>query len=219
MRNLLYAATAITALALAVPANATLVLTFGQNGSGNTITGTASGGTSTTISATDVSVDVTQILGGSPSTPDFLTLNAVSDGAAFPVGLGVGQHFDGTFSIRTATGGGGTNLLSGAFTDLLLGTGPAATITVGAPPDLAAFTRDVIALGQLGPPVAVAFSFANVTPPIGWTARRWRRSPRPCRAPSARNRSRHPSRVRLLWLVLVYSASAWSPAVAGISGG
>ena len=167
MRNLLLAATAVTALAFAVPAHATLVLTFGQNGSGNTITGTASGGTSTTISATDVSVDVTQILGGSPSSPDFLTLNAVSDGAAFPVGLGVAQHFDGTFSIRTATGGGGTNLLSGAFTDLLLGTGPAATITVGAPPDLAAFTSDVIALGQLGPPVAVSFSFANVTPPVG----------------------------------------------------
>lgn len=166
MRNILLAATAITALALASPANATLVLTFGQNGSGNTITGTASGGTSTTISATDVSVDVTQILGGSPSSPDFLTLNAVSDGAAFAVGSGVAQHFDGTFSIRTAAGGGGTNLLSGAFTDLLLGTGPAATITVGAPPDLAAFTSDVIALGELGPPVAVAFSFANVTPPV-----------------------------------------------------
>jgi hypothetical protein len=166
MRKLLLAATAVTALAFALPAHATLVLTFGQNGSGNTITGTATGGTSTTITGTDVSVSVTQILGGSPSVTDFLTLNAVSDGAAFMVGSSVLQHFDGTFSIRTAAGGGGTNLLSGAFTDLLLGTGPAATITVGAPPDLAAFTSDVVPLDQLGPPVAVAFSFANVTPPI-----------------------------------------------------
>jgi hypothetical protein len=168
MRKLLLAATAVTALAFALPANAALVLTFGQNGSGNTITGTATGGTSTTITGTDVSVDVTQILGGSPSTPDFLTLNAISDGAAFLVGtVNVAQHFDGTFSIRTAAGGGGTNLLSGAFTDLLLGTGPSATITVGAPPDLASFTSDVIDLGSLGPPVAVSFSFANVTPPVG----------------------------------------------------
>ena len=167
MRNILLTATAVTALAFALPANATLVLTFGQNAQTNTITGTASGGTSTTITGTDISVDVTQILGGSPSAFDFLTLNAVSDGAAFAVGNGVAQHYNGTFSIRTAAGGGGSNLLSGAFTDLLLGTGPAATITVGAPPDLAAFTSDVVPLDQLGPPVAVAFSFANVTPPIG----------------------------------------------------
>jgi hypothetical protein len=167
MRKAFIAATVAATFLTPIAANAALVLTFGQNGNTNTITGTASGGTSTTISGTDVSVNVTQILGGSPSVTDFLTLNAVSDGAAFPVGVNVAQHFDGTFSIRTAAGGGGTNLLSGAFTDLLLGTGPSATITVGAPPDLAAFTSDVVPLDLLGPPVAVSFSFANVTPPVG----------------------------------------------------
>ena len=60
MRNLLYAATATTLLALTPAANADVILTFGQTGGANTITGTASA-TGTTWGGTNIPVNITQI--------------------------------------------------------------------------------------------------------------------------------------------------------------
>lgn len=164
LKTLLLAA---TALVLAVPAQATTILTFGQTSTANTLTATVNtGDTQTTITGTNVLVDVTQILGGAASSGDFLDLTATSVGPATPVGTSDMQHFDGSFSITTGPGGSGTNLLSGTFTDLLLGTGASAVLSVGAPPDTGNLTSSVIPLTDLGLPVSVSLALANVIPPV-----------------------------------------------------
>ena len=112
-------------------------------------------------------VDVTQILGGAPSSGDFLDLTATSVGAASTIGASSFQHFDGSFSITSGPSGTGTNLLSGTFTDLLLGTGASAVLSVGAPPDTGSLTSAVIPIADLALPVSISLAFANVIPPVG----------------------------------------------------
>ena len=58
--------------------------------------------------------------------------------------------------------GGGTNLLSGTFTDLAFGAGQGGALASGAPPDTITFTSSVIT--DLLPPSAIGLAFANVTP-------------------------------------------------------
>ena len=156
MRTLLLAS---AALLVAAPAWADTILTFGQTPSTDTITATASGGTQTTITAANEPVDITQILGGTPTSAN-LSLNLHSTDAATPLGAGATQHFAGSFSIV----GAGVNYLSGSFTDIVLGTGTSAVLSASAPPDTITFTSDVIK--QLASPSAVSLSFANVEPGI-----------------------------------------------------
>jgi hypothetical protein len=157
--------TAIAALALlAAPAQADVILTFGQIGATNTVTATANAaGTSTTITAIDAPVSVTQILGGVPSTAD-LDMSLTSTSAVTPLGSGGFQHYAGSFSLTSGPGGTGTNFLSGNFTDLVLGIGSSAVLSASAPPDTISFTSDVIT--ALGLPAAISLSFANVSPVI-----------------------------------------------------
>ena len=153
---------AATAVCLALPAEATTILTFGQSASAQAVTATANGaGTSTTITSTNTPIGVTQIEGGS-ATPAFLDLDLTSTGAATPLGGGGSQHFGGTFSITSAAGDTGTNFLSGTFSDIVLGVGPGGALAAGSPPDLISFTSDVIA--DLSPPSAIALGFANLSP-------------------------------------------------------
>jgi len=152
------AAAAVLAAATPVPALADVILTFGQTDPGNTVTAVANaGGTSTTITATDVPVDVTQII-GLPATTALFDLNITSIDTAQPLGGGGFQHYAGSFSILDGT----TNLLSGTFSDILLGSGTSGVLASGAPPDTIDFTSDVITV--LGLPRSIAFSFANLTP-------------------------------------------------------
>ena len=84
MKNALLATAALVAtIALAVPANAAVILSFGQT-SGTPITATENGAqTSTTLSATDASISITQIQNGVPVAA-FFDLSATSVGAAQP---------------------------------------------------------------------------------------------------------------------------------------
>jgi hypothetical protein len=148
----------------ATPAYAEVILTFGQIGDVNTITATANGaGTATTLSATDVSVNVTQILGGVPGTADF-SINITSTDAVTPLGTGGFQHYAGSFGIFSGPGGTGTDFLSGTFNDLVLGVGGSAVLSASAPPDTISFSSDVIPALDL--PRAISLSFANVSPAI-----------------------------------------------------
>ena len=160
MKLALLAATAI-GIAAAAPASAAVILTFGQT-AGTPIDAVANAaGTSTTITATNAPVSITELLGGAPS-PAFFDLNIASVDAATPIGGGGSQHYSGSFSITSAAGDSGTNFLSGTFSDIVLGVGPSGVLAAGAPPDTIGLTSDVIKL--LAPPSAIALSFAGLTP-------------------------------------------------------
>jgi hypothetical protein len=147
-------------------ANAAVILTFGQTNQGNTVTGTNIGGASTTITATNVPVDITQIIAGATG-PAFFTLNATSTNAATLVAGNVVQNFMGTFSITN----GATNFLSGSFQDAVFGAngGPTLTLSASQPPDSVSFNSNVIPVGLLGLARGISLSFANVTPLVGIT--------------------------------------------------
>jgi hypothetical protein len=169
MRKLLYAATALVAVAVAavpVAANAATILTFGQSSGGNTITGTASA-IGTTFSGTDIGVTITQIAAATV-TPfaAFLDISATSiSGATTLAGL-VGQHFTGTFSFNSLANNTGTNYLSGTFNDGALTSIGSTAIGVFA--DEAFFTSSVIS--TLGLPRSVSFGLTNVIPAVSLTA-------------------------------------------------
>ena len=150
-------------------ANAAVILTFGQVGDTNTITGTNNGAGSTTIATTDTTISISQILAAGIVTPvdAFLTLSATSDGAATDLGGGaVTQEFNGSFSIWSGAGQTGTNYLSGTFTDAVFGAGASLTLSAGEPPDSISFSSDVIAPADLDLARGIALSFANVTPGV-----------------------------------------------------
>ena len=154
-------------LGVAMPAQADVIITFGQTAGANTITGTA-GPAGTTWSGTDVAVSVTQIAPNGPATPfnAFLDVSAVSIGGANTVGPFITQEFNGTFSICSTAVGCGVNYLSGTFADGALTADGAIQIVVAAPD--VTFTSDVIL--ALGDPNALGFSLTNVTPPVSLVA-------------------------------------------------
>jgi hypothetical protein len=159
-------------LAMASPASADVILTFGQTSSGNTITGTNSGGSSTTISGTDVPITITQIdpaSGVSSNTSAFFSLSATSSGSATVLFGQTIQEFSGSFTITSTTGGGGTNYLSGTFTDAVFGSGNALTLSASEPGQLVSFSSSVIPSGDLISPQALSLSFANVLPAVSIT--------------------------------------------------
>jgi len=160
MKRLLF----IAALLLgAAPAHAEVILTFGQSGGGNTITGTASA-TGTAWGGTDIPVTVTQISPNGPATPfnAFLDVSALSTGGASIVGPFIVQNFAGSFSINGLADNTGINYLSGTFNDGALTAEDAVQIVIVAPE--VNFASDLIL--ALGPPDALGFSFTNVTPPV-----------------------------------------------------
>ena len=165
MRNLLYAATALVAVA-AIPAaaNATTILSFGQALGGDPITATANAVTGvTTIDTVNAQVTVTSIIGNPLLiTPQLLTLHATSVGPATLVGGKVNQAFSGTFSILA----GPQNILSGTFTDSVFGSGTALTLSASnsTPGEVVDFTSNVIPLNLLGSPDGISLSFADVNP-------------------------------------------------------
>ncbi len=152
-----------------MPAGAATILTFGQSVNGtDPITGTNSGGISTTITGVDIPVTITQfILGGTPFS-GFLDLTATSMGAAINVAGTIIQAFTGTFSITSMSGGGGTNFLSGTFTDAVFGLagGASLTLSVAQPPTTVSFTSSVIPVGDLGLARGMSLSFADVVPGV-----------------------------------------------------
>ena len=162
MKNALLATiAAVATIALAVPASAAVILSFGQT-SGTPITATENAAQdATTLSATDASISITQIQNGVPVAA-FFDLSASSVGAAQPILGGSAQKFSGTFEITSGLGGTGTNFLSGVFSDVSFGSGPGGALAVGAPPDSLTLTSDVIT--DLANPAAVGLAFAGIVP-------------------------------------------------------
>jgi hypothetical protein len=168
MRKLLLA-TAVGAgvLFAAATSQAALILTFGQIGSGPTVTATDNG-VSTTISA-DAESNITQIFGATPpSQPVFFDLLANSFGPAFTVpGTSfVTQHYTGTFCITAVDNCVGTNYLSGSFTDSVFGAGNSLTLSVSQPPDTLNLTSDVIASDILATNTGMSLAFVGVSPQV-----------------------------------------------------
>ena len=140
MKRILGTSLMVMALALvaAPKAEAAVILVFGQNGDGNTITGTANGtNTATTIGGTNIAVTITQLENGVDNTTAFFTLSANSISTA--TGAVVAQQdYSGTFCITSLAGCGGVNYLSGSFTDVTFGliTGGGLTMVSAQPPTL-----------------------------------------------------------------------------------
>src|SRR5690349_4247043 len=157
----------------AATASATTILTFGQVGNDSPISATNNGLGSTTITGTDVAVTITQI-DAAVLTPisAFLNLSATSIGAASLNSGNVVQPYSGTFSITSGAGGTGTNYLSGTFSDSVFGAqgGSSLVLSVANPPESVTFTSGVIAATELGLPLGMSLSFANVNPAVGITA-------------------------------------------------
>jgi PEP-CTERM motif-containing protein len=152
-------------VALAMPVHAATILTFGQTAAADNITGTANAaGTSTTITGTNISVDITQI--DAPvlvPAVALLDISATSVGAATIVAGHVTQAFDGTFSIVS----GPKNYLSGSFTDAVFGIGDSLSLSAANPPELVSFSSNVIAADLLGAPDGLSLSFIDVSPSVG----------------------------------------------------
>ncbi|HEY2615953.1 MAG TPA: PEP-CTERM sorting domain-containing protein [Acetobacteraceae bacterium] len=157
-RLLLTSAMIATTVSLA---HAAPIITFGSTSSGNNVTATASGATTTITSS--VSTDITQIISG-PAAPftATLTLDATSTNAAMAVGSQILQDYTGTFSLTN----GATNYLSGTFTDALFGSGTGLTLTASSatPGETVSFTSNVIPAADLAAPQAISFAFSNVSP-------------------------------------------------------
>jgi len=162
-RLLALASAGLMAVAFAQPSAADTILVFGQSTIGNTITATNPTATSTVISGTNVPVTITAI--NAPlATPlsALFTLNANSISPATVVGTDLTQRFQGSFSLTQ----GGTNYLSGTFSDAVFGAGTGLTLTASSatPGESVTFTSNVITL--LGAPQSISLALTNVTPPI-----------------------------------------------------
>jgi hypothetical protein len=168
MRRLtLAAALAAGTVLTATASQATVILTFGQTGAGNTTTATANGaGTSTTITNVNTPINITQI--DAPAVipiSAFYSFTATSTGAAGTAPV-PNQHFSGSFTITSLAGGAGTNYLSGSFTDIVLANDTSAILSASQPPNTVSFTSSVIPAADLGLARAISLSFSNVSPGV-----------------------------------------------------
>jgi len=148
-------------------AQAVPILTFGQVGEANVVTGTRAVNT-TSINATNAVVQITQIddAGTLPGFNAFLTFDFDSTSPVVLIPAAppfITQHYSGTFCITSLAGCAGINYLSGSLVDIALGRNAAFTLTASTPPagDVI-FTSDVI--DHLDLDRGAGFGFANVTP-------------------------------------------------------
>ena len=174
MRKLLCASAAFVSLVFTGygthSATAALVSTFAQNSTSNTVTATNNGGgTATNISVSGASTDIAVLLDNAPVPNAFFSLAANSIDAATTVLGAIIQHYSGTFCLTASAGCGGTNYLSGTFTDAAFGAGggPGLVLNVNAPPDTLSLTSSVIAASKLLAPDSFSLSFADITSPPG----------------------------------------------------
>jgi PEP-CTERM motif len=158
----------LAATALPIPAaDAAVLLTFGQPATGDTVTATQVGASTTITSSTPVVVDEIAALVVTPFFATF-TLTATNTGPATLVGSDIEQPYSGTFTITN----GLTNYLSGTFSDAIFGSGGALTITASneAPGESVTFTSNVIAPSLISAfDRTMSLSFTDVTPPAGIT--------------------------------------------------
>jgi hypothetical protein len=163
MRKLLLAATAL--VAIATSADAALVASFSQNQSDTPTIIATDDGTTTNITATNISTQITAGNGAILGTSLF-SLNATNASPATQIGTQIIQLYSGSFCFTSLNGCTGTNYLSGTFTDATFGAagGPGLTLNVNSPPDTLVLTSSVIDAADLVSPSTFGLTFANLTP-------------------------------------------------------
>jgi hypothetical protein len=151
---------------LSLAAEAAQILSYGQTGATNTVTGTRVG-SNTTISTTNTPIIITQILGGS-FTPALVSYSFANVSAATTTAGGdITQNFNGTFCITSAAGCGGTNYLSGTVLNVALGNGAAFSLSGSTPgPNNVTFTSSVISAADLFLERGASLAFSNVVGPL-----------------------------------------------------
>ncbi|MBC8088689.1 MAG: hypothetical protein H7Z40_15605, partial [Phycisphaerae bacterium] len=145
-------------------AQAVPILTFGQVGQANVVTGTRVGN-ATSINATNAVVQITQIDAAVGSGANaFLTFDFDNTSPASLLGLTtITQNFSGDFCISSLANCAGIRYLFGDFVDIAFGQGASFVLAASSPPQANVnFFSDVIA--NLDFDRGVGFSFANVTP-------------------------------------------------------
>lgn len=165
MRKMLLAATAVAGVSFIQPGHAAVIATFSQTASTNTVVATDNSVT-TNIVVDDAVTNISTFGGGGPINGAFFNLNSVSNDAAVQVGGAVIQHYDGTFCFSSAVDCGGTNYLSGVFSDAAFGAlgGPGLVVNVNNPPDSLILTSDIVPASDLQPPSSFSLAFTNLTP-------------------------------------------------------
>jgi hypothetical protein len=163
MTKYLLASVALFGLAT-TQANAALIASFSQNPSATPTVNATDNGTTTNITIGSVSTSVTA---GANVVPNaFFSLAATSIDAAVQIGAAVIQHYNGNFCITSAAGCGGTNFLSGVFSDAAFGAlgGPGLAVNVNNPPDTLTLTSSVVPASSLQPPSAFNLGFVDLAP-------------------------------------------------------
>jgi MYXO-CTERM domain-containing protein len=166
MRTLLLAG--IAAVGIAGSADAANIITFSQTSNSNTVTATDNiGNTQTTLAIASAAVSIGQFIGGA-TVSGFMSLNATSVNPATTFLTQIIQLYSGNFCITSAAACGGTNLLSGTFTDAAFGAagGPGLTVNVNNPPDTLNLTSSVVPAASLIPPSAFSIGFTNLSNPL-----------------------------------------------------
>jgi hypothetical protein len=167
MKSLLLASVAIfAATSAALGAN---LIAFSQIGNVNQVTATTNGtDTQTTLTVSGAAISIGQFIAGAPPATAFLGLSATSNDPATQIVNAVIQHYDGSFCITTAVGCGGTNILSGTFSDAAFGGlgGPGLVVNVNSPPDTLSLSSALIPASDLLSPSSFGLTFSNVTPAL-----------------------------------------------------
>jgi PEP-CTERM motif len=167
MKAALLASAAI--LAASSSAFAANLITFAQTSNTNQVVATTNiADTQTTLTVNNAAVSIGQFIAGAPPATSFFDLNATSIDPATTVLTAVIQHYSGSFCITTAVGCGGTNILSGTFSDAAFGAlgGPGLVVNVNSPPDTLALTSSLIPASELASPSAFGLTFTNLTPAL-----------------------------------------------------
>ena len=158
----------IASICLSFSAHATQITAFGQTSQTNTITATDNGTTSTTIvtNGTGADVLIDQLFGVTtpPAIAGFFSLTATSIDAAVTGFGAIIQHYAGSFCLTSAASCGGTNELSGTFSDAAFGLngGTQLSINIANPPDTLNLTSSVIPAADLVAPSSFTLSMSNL---------------------------------------------------------
>lgn len=149
----------------AMSANAALIASFSQNPSVTPTVTATDDATTTTITVNSASASITSGAGAILGNALF-SLSATSIDAAVTLATAVIQHYSGSFCFTSAAGCGGTNFLSGTFSDAAFGGlgGPGLNVNVNNPPDTLVLTSSVLNASQLVAPSTFGLTFANLTP-------------------------------------------------------
>jgi hypothetical protein len=161
---------AVAAVVGTRPASAATILVFGQEGLSTTFTATDHANNTTTLTASNILVDISGFFGGgTPINGAFFNFTGSSVGSATHTAGTLAQDYSGTFSFTSGANGTGTNYLSGTFVtagsvDDFTGTSGGTTAGFG-PSSLALDTLAFSSsFGTLISPLAISLSLVSVSP-------------------------------------------------------